>query len=217
MSGVRTRISAAILAGGQARRLGGVDKPLLVIDPRTGTRIIDRQLAALAGLADEILIVTNTPDRYADLSLPRIPDAIAGAGSLGGLYSALRAAAHPLVLVLAGDLPFVTRHLLDRLMAEAGADDIDAVVPRSSQGLQPLCAIYRTRVLPAMERRIEAGHLQIGAFVRGLHVRELGPDILAEYDRDGRLFDNINTPHDYASARERMELMVEPSANRITE
>jgi molybdenum cofactor guanylyltransferase len=216
MSGVAPKISAAILAGGRARRLGGADKPLLVVDAARGTRIIDRQLAELSGIADEILIVTHDPDRYADLRIPCIPDAIAGAGALGGIYSALVAAAHSRVLVLAGDLPFVTRAFLARLVAEA-TPHVDAVVPRSSRGLEPLCALYRKEAAAALRRRIESGHLKVAAAVDGLRVQEVAPADVAEYDRDGRLFDNINTPHDFARARARMKLMMEPSEDRITE
>src|SRR3954468_20117245 len=110
-------VSAAILAGGRARRFGGADKASLAVG---GARIIDRQLAALAGVADDIRIVARERDGYGVLGLRVIGDAVAGAGPLGGLYSALLDAAHDRVLILACDLPFVTAALLERLVAESG-------------------------------------------------------------------------------------------------
>jgi molybdopterin-guanine dinucleotide biosynthesis protein A len=210
-------VSAAILAGGRARRYGGVRKGLLVVDESTGARVIDRQLTALDGVADDIRIVTDDPAPYAALQIPAIADAIPGAGPLGGIYSALVSAAHSRVIVLACDLPFVTGALLARLVAECD-EDIDAVVPRSRRGLEPLCAVYAARTAAVLRRRIEAGALQvIAALADDLHVRELGPEALASYDRDGRLFVNVNTPHEHARAKALIELDSEPFENRITE
>ena len=136
-------VSAAILAGGRARRLGGADKASL---PIGDARIIDRQLAALSAVADDIRIVANDRDRYAGLGLRVIPDAVTERGPLGGLYTALLDASHDRMLVLACDLPFVTAALLQRLVAESGTgQEIDAVVPRSARGLEPLCALYCRR------------------------------------------------------------------------
>jgi molybdopterin-guanine dinucleotide biosynthesis protein A len=222
MSSVRSRastprVSAAILAGGRALRFGGARKALLVTDPATGERVIDRQLVALAGIADDVTIVSHEPEPYAGLRLPVVPDAIPGAGPLGGLYTALLAAAHPRVIVVACDLPFVTRALFERLVGEA-ADDVDAVVPRSRGGLEPLCAVYAARIAPALRRRIDADQLQVIAALGGdMRVRELGPEALAAYDRDGRLFVNVNTPHEHARARAWIELDSDPSEDRITE
>src|SRR6476659_4048976 len=151
MSRMRSRVSAAILAGGRARRLGGVDKAALLLG---GSRIIDRQLAILTGVSDEVLIVANDAARYAAFQLPVFPDLVPDAGALGGVYTALAAARHELVLVLACDLPFVTRELLDRLIADVDGD-VDAVVPRSARGLEPLCAVYRKVCAPALRARLD--------------------------------------------------------------
>ncbi len=207
-------VSAAILAGGRARRLGGADKASL---PIGDARIIDRQLAALSAVSDDVRIVANDRDRYAGLGLRVIPDAVPDRGPLGGLYTALLDAAHDRVLVLACDLPFVTAALLQRLVAESGTgQEIDAVVPRSARGLEPLCALYFRRCAGRVLTRIERGELAVGGLVGDLRVHELGPEALAPYD-DGSLFENVNTPHDHARARGWVELNEKPSEDRITE
>jgi molybdopterin-guanine dinucleotide biosynthesis protein A len=213
-SSVEHDVSAAILAGGLARRLGGADKAALVVGR---ARIIDRQLAALAAVADDIRIIANDRARYAGLQIPVIADAIAGAGALGGLYSALLDARHDRVLILACDLPFVTAALFQRLVAESGgAEEIDAVVPRSARGLEPLCALYSRRCAAAARARIDCGDLRVAGLLADLRVRELGPAVLAPYD-EGSLFENVNTPHDHARARGWVELNEKPSEDRITE
>jgi molybdopterin-guanine dinucleotide biosynthesis protein A len=118
-SSVGLDVPAAILAGGLARRLGGADKTALVVGR---ARIIDRRLAALSPVADDIRIVANDRARYAGLQIPVIADAIAGAGALGGLYSALLDARHDRVLILACDLPFITAALLQLRAAESGRE-----------------------------------------------------------------------------------------------
>jgi molybdenum cofactor guanylyltransferase len=207
-------LSAAILAGGRAQRFGGADKSALVVG---GTRIIDRQLAALASVTGDVRLVSNDARRYPGLGIPVIEDAIPGAGPLGGLYSALLDARHDRVLILACDLPFVTPELLQRLVDEsAGRDDIDAVVPRSSRGLEPLCALYRRRCADAARRRIERGALRVVELLTDLRIREIGPDALGAYDT-GSLFENVNTPHDHARARGLVEVNEKSSEDRITE
>jgi molybdopterin-guanine dinucleotide biosynthesis protein A len=215
-------VSAAILAGGRARRLGGADKASLIVG---GVRIIEHQLAALAPVADDIRIVAGNPSRYAGLQVPVIADAIDGAGPLGGLFTALSDARHEWVVVLACDLPFLSAALLERLVAEirpalshveGTGEQIDAVVPRSARGLEPLCAVYRRGCAAAARARIDRGDLAVVGLLTDLRVRELGPHALAPYD-DGTLFENVNTPHDYARARERVGANGKPSENRITE
>jgi molybdopterin-guanine dinucleotide biosynthesis protein A len=213
-SSVGPGISAAILAGGRARRLGGADKARLAVG---GARIIDRQLAALAAVADDIRIIANDCDRYAGLGLRVIADAVPDAGPLGGLYTALLDAAHDRVVILACDLPFVTAALFERLAAESRTgQEIDAVVPRSARGLEPLCALYMTSSAAAARARIDRADLRVAGLLEDLRVRELGPGALAPYD-EGSLFENVNTPHDHARARGWVELNEKPSEDRITE
>ena len=210
-------ISAAILAGGRATRFGGADKASLVVG---GARIVERQLAALASVAGDVrIVVERAADaaRYADLGVRVVPDAMAGAGPLGGLYTALLDARHERVLVIACDLPFVPSALLERLAIESGTgEQVDAVVPRTSRGLEPLCALYRKACAALAQARIARGDLRMTALLADLRVRELGHDALAPYDGEA-LFENVNTPHDYARARRRVELDEKPFEDRITE
>ena len=194
-------VTAAILAGGRATRLDGADKSSLVV---SGARIIERQLAALSGVAAEILMVScrgDVEEQCAALGIPVIRDAVAGAGPLGGLCTALESARHPWVLAVACDMPFVTSALFE-LLVSAIDEDVDAVVPRSSKGLEPLCAVYARRTARVFRRRLEAGQWRLGDVMTEVRVREIPRDALAGLDDDGRLFENVNTPHDYARARE---------------
>ncbi|MGE3275580.1 MAG: molybdenum cofactor guanylyltransferase [Vicinamibacterales bacterium] len=187
--------SAAILAGGRAVRLGGRAKHALAVG---GRAILDRQRDLLASLAvDDVMIVGRFPGApIAGVRL--VPDAVEHGGALGGLYSALMAATADRVLVLACDLPFLTREFLAHLMGTA--PDADAVVPRTVDGWHPLCGVYHRRAAAGFRARLDAGALRITDALAGCRVHEIGPAEVARFDPDGVLLTNVNTPDDFARA-----------------
>jgi molybdenum cofactor guanylyltransferase len=190
-------VDAAILAGGRARRFGGADKSALLVGRRT---ILERQLDALDGLVDRVFVVTTGErERFEGLGLRIVPDHIGGAGALGGLYTALAEAESAYVLVLACDLPFVGASLLKRI-ASLAVEPIDAAIPRTSDGIQPLCAVYARRLVETVRRQIESSHLKVQELLEAIRVRELSPDDIAALDADGRSFFNVNTPDDLEQA-----------------
>jgi molybdopterin-guanine dinucleotide biosynthesis protein A len=191
--------TAAILAGGQARRLGGRDKSALRVGADS---ILDRQIAVLRTLTPHILIIGSA---FAKASADKartdvqiVEDRIAGAGALGGLYTALVEAPTEQVLVIACDMPFISAPFLTEL-ARLGAG-VDAAVPRDGHGPHPLCASYLRRIAPRLKTRIDAGKLRIADALYDLEVRDIGCDELAPFDPDGRLLLNVNTPADYERA-----------------
>lgn len=188
--------TAAILTGGQARRLGGIDKSALVVGARS---ILDRQLTLLGGLTRHLLVVTNDRSRVLPVGVPVVVDRIGGAGALGGLYTALVEAPTEQVLVIGCDMPFLTAPFL-RFLVERGRNT-DAAIPRDEHGRHPLCASYARRTAPHFHARIKAGDLRIGEALMDLTVREVGPRDLAPFDPDGWLLLNVNTPEDYRRAR----------------
>jgi molybdopterin-guanine dinucleotide biosynthesis protein A len=184
--------TGAILAGGRARRLGGRDKASLIVG---GRRIIDRQLDALRSVTPHLLVVTNDRDRFVALDIPVVADAIAGAGPLGGIYTALVSAATAQVLVLACDMPFVVAPLLSHLAA-VGAG-FDAAVPRLADGPHPLCASYSSRCLPRIEAALRAGRFKVQDVLDGLDVLEVTERDLAPFGDPAHLLANVNSEEDY--------------------
>ena len=109
----------AVLAGGAARRYGGVPKGLLEVG---GRRILDRVVDAVQAVSGEPpLLVANAPDAASwRPDLKTIPDVRPGFGSLGGIYTAVTAGPSP-VLSVAWDMPFVPEALLRALVDGAAA------------------------------------------------------------------------------------------------
>ncbi len=120
------------------------------------------------------------------------------AGSLGALYTALLVAPAECTIVLAGDMPFVGPRLIDRL-GQFGDED-EAVIPRTSHGLQPLCGGYRRSVALRLKAQIDRGALGIRNALAGVRVRELDPAELALIDPDSTMLMNVNTLADYERA-----------------
>jgi molybdopterin-guanine dinucleotide biosynthesis protein A len=206
-----TSVAAAILAGGKARRLGGVVKSTLVID---GLRIIDRQISVLRKVADPIFIVAQNPEPFASLGLAVVPDVVPECGALGGIYTAIVKSPSPRTLVVAGDLPFLSAALLERLVEDTEAD---IVVPRGPRGYEPLCAVYSRGCAEPIRKRLEKRELKAAVLPEGVRVDEIGPETLAAFDPDGLLFVNVNTPHDYERARDLIESLSQPRGHRITD
>lgn len=125
------------------------------------------------------------------------PDEVA-AGALGALYTALHRAATTQVVVLAGDMPFVSAPFLEHLVGLMAHHD--AVVPRAAGRWQPLCAVYHRRVATHLRRAIDAGAWRVVEALDGLDIRAATDADIAPFDDDGRLLLNVNTPDDYLRA-----------------
>jgi len=190
-------VAAAILAGGGARRFAGTNKSALQIGHHT---ILDRQIALLRQVADPVFVVSSRDDVGRDGGgVAVVPDALHGAGPLGGIYSAIIASPHQRTIVVACDMPFLTVELLRLLARDTTAE---LVIPRSERGYEPLCAAWSATCAEPIRRRIERGALTAALLVEELRVEEIGPDLLAACDPHGLLFVNVNTPHDYERARD---------------
>jgi molybdopterin-guanine dinucleotide biosynthesis protein A len=188
-------VTGIILAGGKSRRMGR-DKAFL---PFGQGVLIERVIAALQGVVDAILLITNTPELYRRFGLPMFADVIPEAGSLGGIYTGLVHANTPYSLCLACDMPFVKPDFLRLLCAVA--PEADVVIPRNAEDFQPLCAVYSQACREPIRHCIERGRLKITGFFDQVRVRVIEGEELARYDPQDVMFFNANTPEEYEQAR----------------
>ena len=195
-------LTVCIQAGGQSSRMGE-DKAL---KPFLGRPLIQRVIERLSPIADELIVTTNRLEDYAFLNLRLIADLKPGRGALGGLYTAIASAAHPIVAVVACDMPFASAKLIEagsRLLVE---EEADVVIAQSDEGYEPLHAVYRRETcLPAIEAAIEADQWKVIAWFPQVKVRVLTPDEIKRYDTLRLAFWNVNTPEEFAEA-ERISL-----------
>jgi molybdopterin-guanine dinucleotide biosynthesis protein A len=192
-------LTVVIQAGGQSARMGE-DKALKLF---LGKPLIQRVIERLAPIADELIVTTNRPAEYAFLGLRLVPDLKAGRGALGGLYTALASAAHPLVAVVACDMPFASEKFFESAIQLAGQETADIVIAKTGAGYEPLHALYRRATcLPAVEAALEAGQWKVVAWFPKVKIRELAPDEIKQVDPSGLCFWNLNTPAEFAQAEE---------------
>lgn len=179
----------------------GRDKALM---PFLGRPLIQHVVERLTPIGDEVLVTTNRPEDYRFLNLPLFRDLKPGRGALGGLYTAMSSATCEAVAVVACDMPFASRALIEtasRLLVE---EDADVVIPDSGAGLEPLHAVYRRETcLTAIESAIEADQWRLISWFPQVKVRILQPDEIRTHDPTGLAFWNLNTPEEFSEAEGR--------------
>ncbi|MBU0629464.1 MAG: molybdenum cofactor guanylyltransferase [Candidatus Margulisbacteria bacterium] len=153
-------MSAVILAGGQNSRMGGADKAFLKVG---GERIIDRTVALLRELFDELIIVSNSPERYFKKfpEIKIVSDAIKEVGPIGGLQAGLSASSNEAVFVCACDMPALSAEAITQQRAKFEEKQPDCLIARYENRLEPLHSIYRRSLLPVIGQLIEAGQFSI--------------------------------------------------------
>lgn len=192
---MHSALTVVVLAGGRSRRMGR-DKALLPVDK---TPLLQRVIDVAAPLSAHRLLITNTPASHALFSWPHVADIYPDKGPLGGLYTALSYAETDYLLLLACDLPYLNGAFLRFLCQQI--DEHQAVVPDSTDGLQPLCALYSRGILENVRLAIEQNRLGMRRLLAELNIRTLSAAESQPYDPDGRLFTNLNTPEDYQSTQ----------------
>jgi molybdopterin-guanine dinucleotide biosynthesis protein A len=198
VNGPPAAISAVVLAGGEARRLGGSKCELDV----GGRALLQRSLEAARAVSDDVLLLPGRRELPAGLAggARCVPDLPGGAGPLAALCAGLAAARHPWCLALACDLPFVTPALIERLLAEV-APGVDAVVVATADGSQPFPGLYGRHLAPLVAERLRADRRSVRGLLDAVRVRTLIPADLAPFDPDLRSLRNVNTPAELALAR----------------
>lgn len=192
-------LTISIQAGGQSARMGE-DKALKTF---LGRPLIQRVIERLTPIADEIIVTTNRPEAYTFLDVRLIPDLKPGRGALGGLYTAIASASHPIVAVVACDMPFASATCIEtasRLLVE---EEADVVIAKSNEGYEPLHALYRRETcLPAIESAIDADQWKVIAWFPQVKVRVLTDEEMKQLDPTGLAFWNVNTPEEFAKAEQ---------------
>ena len=184
-------ITGLLLAGGQGRRMGGLDKGL---QPLRGKPMAQWALERLAPQVGEILINCNQNlDAYARFGHRLVPDEIGGfAGPLAGLHAGLRAASHPLIVTVPCDSPFLPLDLVSRL--NRNLEEKDLAVAKTGEQAHPVFSLVRRDVAANLEAFLRAGGRKIDAWYASLRTVEVS------FDDEADAFRNINTLEELGKA-----------------
>jgi molybdenum cofactor guanylyltransferase len=198
------QVAGVILAGGQARRMGGGDKCLLPL--AEGRRVLDVIVARLAPQVGCLALNANgDAERFAGYDLPVLPDGLPDAGPLAGVLAGMgwaRAQGCGWLVSVAGDTPFFPTDLVARLRAgldaaRPGGAGAARVALAATDRVHPVFALWDVALAPDLAAALAAGARRVEAVAR-----ELGAVTVAfagEGPRDP--FFNINTPDDLARAQ----------------
>ncbi len=189
MSPKNIKLSASILAGGQSSRMG-FNKAFIKIG---GEPIIERAVRLLKAGFEDVNIIANDIVLYEGLGVPVFADIIKGAGSLGGIYTALFHASTEAVFVAACDMPYMDLGVIRKVSGEA--DGFDAAVPFINGRLHPLHAAYSKRCMKTIEEMIKGGNLRITDLFEKIRAKRLTEDDLKGLPFESSV-ENVNTKED---------------------
>ncbi len=193
---VRPKLTVAIQAGGESRRMGQ-SKALV---PFLGRPLVERIVERVEPIADEVLITTNEPERLefllAEHPLVRlVTDEYDRRGALPGLITALANAKHPQTAITACDMVNVSPELLaaeSSLMRNGG---FQVVMPRTSHGVEPFAAVYETEsCLVAAREAFESGESKMRSVIERLNTLEVDKSNPGSVPFPLGCFLNVNTP-----------------------
>ena len=186
MTGLAIGITGVVLAGGQGRRMGGVDKGLV---PLRGRPMVAWVLERLRPQVETVVINANQHQvTYGQWGDSVVADVIGGsAGPLAGLHAGLKAAMTPFVVTVPCDSPFLPTDLVARLAAARSAGDADLAVAKTHDQAHPVFALVRQTTLPHLEAFLANGGRKVDTWYASLRVVEVA------FDDQTEAFSNINT------------------------
>ena len=189
---INDRVTGLILAGGQGRRMGGVDKGLQIF---RGKRLVDHVYERLAPQVGGIIINANqNHDAYKSFGVRVVSDAIGNfAGPLAGLHAGLSVSRRPYLASVPCDSPFLPEDLVERLMARLNESGAELAVAKTGDQPHPVFCLARRSVLEHLTNFLKGGGRKIDAWYASLDVVEV------DFDDQAEAFSNINTREELAN------------------
>lgn len=184
-------ISAVIMSGGRATRMGGIDKGLVNLH---GKPLVQHVIERIQPQVDEIFINANRElPTYRSFGMPVFTDEQADfIGPLAGFYIGLSQAKHPYLLTVPCDSPQLPLNVVNRLYHALSALNVDIAVAASDGHAHPVISLSRTSTLPSLIAAIQAGERKVSAWQKSLQYAEVNFDDCAD------AFINLNTLQDVA-------------------
>jgi molybdenum cofactor guanylyltransferase len=186
-------LTAFILAGGRSSRMGR-DKAFLEFE---GQSLLRRALLLAHSVARDVRIVG--PASKFSASGIVVEDTFPDRGPLGGIHTALNASPTDLNLILAVDMPFLSKRFLIYLVQRARTNDAIITIPRTQSGWEPLCAIYRRSFATIAEAALKSGENKIDRLFQNLKLNPITEEDLQPFPQNQ--FRNLNTPEDLSKSK----------------
>jgi len=193
----RDEITGLVLAGGQARRMGGVDKGLVEV---AGKPMIEHVLAILGPQVGRVLINANRSlERYGGYGHRVVTDSLGGfPGPLAGILSALEVTETDLLLTVPCDSPLLAPDLAGCMFEALSGATADLAVAHDGSRQQPVFLLLRRSLAADLGEFLAAGGRKIDQWFARHRVVE------ADLSHRPESFVNVNDPDE----RARVEAML---------
>lgn len=145
-------ITFAILAGGKATRMGGINKALIEIEGKT---FIQKIFENLSPLFVQTVIISNERFNVGLQNVQVFPDIIMNMGPLGGIHSALVNSQTPFTFVVSCDMPFASVDIAEQIVEQFLSEGTDILVPKIDSYHEPLFALYSKHLVDKIETILE--------------------------------------------------------------
>jgi len=190
------KVFCFILAGGKSKRLGE-DKVNTMIGDES---LLELMIRKVSEVFENVVIISRRDSKLPDTGHKVLYDLIPESGSLGGVYTGLVKSPSYYNFFLSCDMPFIEKPFIEKMISENRNYDI--LLPREGGNYQPLHAIYSKACIPCVRELLASGNLKIIDLFSKLNVRYIEKISWESYDREKRMFLNINTLQDLEFARE---------------
>jgi len=194
---LKNDITAVILAGGKATRMGGDDKGLINLNDKA---MVEYVIEVLTPQVGSLLINANrNPEKYAQYGYPVITDQLEGFhGPLAGIASAMQVAETDYLLITPCDSPFLPGDLAQRLSHGLLTNNADISVACDGARLQPVFALLKTMLLDSLREFLQSGQRKIDQWYKQHKM------IAVDFSDKPETFLNINSPEDISRIENRL-------------
>lgn len=188
----KNEITGVILAGGQARRMQGKDKGLVLLNNKP---MIEYVINILKPQVNNLLINANRNlDKYSAYGFDIVSDQLSGYhGPLAGMASALDRVTTPLMLTAPCDSPFIAEDLAERLMSALESEKADISVAHNGERIQPVFCLIKKELVSSMKDFLNKGERKIDKWFKQHSLA------IADFSDIPKTFDNLNTIEDIQS------------------
>ncbi len=188
--------TGVILSGGLSTRFNGENKAFISVG---GKCILDRIYDVFSALFKEVILVTNHPLQFLDWDFTIVSDLFAVRSSLTGIHAGLFYMKDPFAFFSACDTPFLKKEVVAALLEKLD-EHTDIIMPETTAGMEPLCAVYSKRCLNTVEHHIKHNKFKIQRALGNHRLKKIPEKTLRSIDPDLISFFNINTSDDLAKA-----------------
>ena len=193
-------MTAIILAGGKARRMGGLDKGWIELN---GSPLIRHVLDRVKGQSDRVMINANRSlDAYSALGVPVIRDLESDfQGPLMGMATGLQHATTDWVLCVPCDTPYLPRDLASRLLNQAIEQNAEIAVAHDGERMQSVVVLIKRALLPSLQQAIAAGVRRVDRWYRQHQL------VTVDFSDTPSAFINVNCRDDLAELQQLPKLL----------